>query len=262
MLLKDKIAIITGIGIGSGRSIALAFAEHGAKLVIGARNEAYINEVADEVRALGGEVFAVRTDVGKKEDCDAIVAKTVAEFGGVDVLVQNGHSVADYGNVVHDADLANWQTALDVNLFGALHLYKACFPHMKAKGDGRIILINSGAANYKPPHGLSAYAASKAAMASMARSIAVEDGQYGIRANSVHYGPMGEKFMPTMEMVAKQTGRTAEEELKDYCDAELALKYLPSAEESAGTAVFLASDLARVVTGQSISCNGGQWFGF
>ena len=262
MLLENKVAVITGIGIGSGRSIAVAFAEHGARLVIGARNAAYVNEVAGEIKSKGGQVVAFPMDLSKKEDCEAIVAKAVSEFGGVDVLVQNGHTVGDYPHTVSEADPDNWRAALDVNLFGAIHLYKACFPHMKARGDGRVILINSGAANYKPPEGLSSYSASKAAMASLARSIAVEDGRHGIRANSVHYGPMGEKFMPTVEMMVKETGRSVEEELQIYCDAELALKYLPSADESAGTAVFLASELARVVTGQSISVNGGQWFGF
>ena len=230
-------------------------------MVIGARNQAYIEEVAGEIAEAGGQVIPFPMDLAKQQDCEAIVAKAVAEFGGVDVLVQNGHTVGDYPHMVNEADPDGWRGALDVNLFGALYLYKACFPHMKAKGDGRVILINSGAANYKPPEGLSSYAASKAAMASLARSIAVEDGRYGIRANSVHYGPMGEKFMPTIEMMVKETGRTVDEELRIYCDAELPLKYLPSAEESAGTAVFLASDLARVVTGQSISVNGGQWFG-
>lgn len=261
MLLKDKVAIITGIGPGAGRATVFAFAEQGARIVIGARNEAYLKAVATEIERSGRAVVPVCTDLGDRAACEHIVEVAIECFGGVDILVQNGHDTGDM-SPVQEADTDRWRVAMEVNLFGALHLFKACYPSMKARGGGRVILINSGASNNAPPPYLASYAASKAAMASLARSIAVECGVDGIRANSVHYGPVeGGNFGPWIAELAAQHGRSVEEELALYCEQEFPLRQVPSPEECAGTVVYLASDLARVVTGQSISVNGGQWFG-
>ncbi|MDO8863028.1 SDR family oxidoreductase [Haliea sp. E1-2-M8] len=261
MLLKDKIAVITGIGPGAGQATAVAFATQGAKVVIGARNEEYIQKVAGDIEAEGGVAVAIRTDLADHASCEHIVSEAVQRFGGVDILVQNGHDTGDMA-MIADADVARWREAIEVNLFGALHLFKAALPSMKQRGDGRVILVNSGAANNAPPPYLASYGASKAALASLVRSIATEYGPDGIRCNSVHYGPIdGDNFRPWLAGLAEQHRRSFEEELALYCEQEFPLRYVPTAEECAGTVVYLASDLARVVTGQSLSVNGGQWFG-
>lgn len=261
MLLKDKVAVITGVGPGAGRATALAFAQQGCKVVIGARNEAYVKQVAAEIGRDGGQAAAVRVDLTDAASCMRIAEEATSRFGGVDILVQNGHDTGDM-SLIMDADIDRWRATMDANLFGALHLFKACFPSMKERGDGRVILINSGASNNAPPPHLAAYGASKAALASLARSIAVEYGPDGIRCNSIHYGPIdGDNFRPWIADIARQKGRSPEAELREYCEQEFPLRYVPTPEECCGTVVYLASDLARVVTGQSISVNGGQWFG-
>ena len=260
MLIKDRVAVITGIGPGMGREIALAFAQNGARLAIGARNIGYVQQVAQECVASGAEVVALRTDLADRASCEAIVKAAIERFGGVDILVQNGHDTGD-ARLVGDADHARWRAAMDVNMFGALSLFQACLPSMRERGDGRVIFVNSGAANNRPPEYLASYAASKAAMASLVRSIAIEHGKDGIRCNGVHLGPVdGENFRPWIAGIAEQKGLSFEKCFSDYLEAEFPLRYVPSARECAGTVLYLASDLARVVTGQAISVNGGQWF--
>ena len=108
---------------------------------------------------------------------------------------------------------------------------------------------------------MAAYAASKAALASLVRSIAIEHGKDGIRCNGVHLGPVdGENFRPWIAGLAEQKGISFEKCFNEYLETEFPLRYVPTARECAGTVPYLASDLARVVTGQGISVNGGQWF--
>ena len=258
MLLENRIAIVTGIGPGLGRDIALAYARAGADLAIAARNGGRLKAVAAEIEAVGRQVLAIPTDLTDRAGCQRLVAATLERFGRVDVLVQNGHYDGDY-KVVTDSDPQDWRDIMEVNLFGALHLVQAVVPAMKECGEGRIILVNSGASTDPPPT-LGAYAASKAALASLVRTIAVELGPDGIRANGIQLGPMtGDNFTGYVEGLAKASGRGFEEELALY-NEQFALRYTPTTEECAGTALFLASDLARPITGQSIAVNGGKWF--
>ncbi len=205
------------------------------------------------------------TDLARPGDlcCRALVQAALDRFGGVDVLVQNGHDQGDWSSVA-DADPCCWRQTIETNLFGALHLFQACLPSMKAKGDGRIVFVNSGAANTRPQPGLAAYSAGKAwAMASLVRSIALEHGRDGIRCNGVHMGVIaGKHVQPWFEMVAAQQAASRSRSIwTPITAAYLPLRYVPTPKECAGSVIFLASDMARVMTGQAISVNGGEWFG-
>jgi len=260
LLPPGKVAVVTGIGPGLGREIALGLAGLGTKLAIGARSAETLESVAAEIRAMGGEVIAQRTDLTDRDSCRSLVDAALKRFGGVDILVQNGHDPGDWSSV-EDADPEFWRKVMETNLFGALHLYQACLPSMKEKGDGRIVFVNSGAANNRAPQGLSAYAASKAALGALVRSIAVENGRYGIRCNSAHMGVIeGANTLPWFRTMAEQKGQSLEQYLNEYYDANLPLRYVPTPKECAGTVIWLVSDLARVVTGQAVSTNGGEWF--
>jgi NAD(P)-dependent dehydrogenase (short-subunit alcohol dehydrogenase family) len=260
-LVEGKVAIVTGIGPGMGKEIALLLARNGARLVIGARSAATVDETAEEIREFGGEVVTQRVDLTDHTSCAAIVDKAVEVYGGVDIVVQNGAMIGDFKSV-EDADLDVWRQLYEANCLSAVALYKAALPSLKASGDGRIILINSGAANNRAPHGLAPYAASKGALAALVRSIALEGGAYGIRCNGVHLGGIdGENHRSWIEDIAAPSyGMTTEQFLEMRYNEYLPLRHIPTAEESAGVVLFLASDLARPITGQAISVNGGEWF--
>ncbi len=257
MFGEDDVAVVTGIGPGMGRSIALGFARHGVDVVLAARREERLASVADEVRALGREPLVVPTDIADRGSCRALIEATVERFGRLDHLVQNAHHEGDWAPVA-EPDYASWQRVFDVNLYGALHLVEAAVPVMRQQGRGAIVLVNSGAVVNTTPS-LGAYTASKAALAAAARTLAVEVGPWGIRVNGVLLGGVaGENILHAAADQAARTGITPEEWLEQR-NASLPLRHMPTPDECAGAVLFLCSDLAAAVTGQHISVNGGQW---
>ncbi len=261
LLPPGKVAVVTGIGPGLGREIALGLARLGARLAIGARTPKMLDDTKTECEALGAEVIALPTDLARREDCEALVKAAADRWGTVDILIQNGHHAGDWTSV-ENADPEFWVKTIEVNLFGALHLFRACLPYFKAQKDGRVVFVNSGAANNRPQPGLAAYSAGKAAMASLVRSIAIEHGGDGIRCNGTHMGVIdGANVQPWFESEAARRGMSLENHMKDYYDHNLPLRYVPPPKECAGGIIFLVSDMARVITGQALSINGGEWFG-
>jgi NAD(P)-dependent dehydrogenase (short-subunit alcohol dehydrogenase family) len=255
-LLGGKVALVTGIGPGMGRSIALRFAEHGARVVLAARNESYLKEVADEVRARGSEPLAVPTDIADAAQCARLVDAALARFGGVDVFVQNGHHAGDWKSVA-DAAPRDWRAVMDVNFFGALELSQRLIPSMVQRGGGRIILVNSGAA-IRNPATMGAYAASKAALASLARTLANEVGHSGILVNSLTLGPVAGENQARF-IASDDTDAASRQRLLDEKGKALPLGHIPTPDECSGAVLFLASPLAAAITGQNLVVNGGQW---
>ena len=253
-MLQGKVAIITGIGPGMGRSIAVQFARAGADVVLAARRKERLEAVADDVRAVGKDPLVVPTDIADFDQCDRLVDAAVERFGGVDVFVQNGHHAGDWTAAI-DADLDTWHEIMEINFFGALKLAQRLVPVMQARGGGRIILVNSGAIVSNPPT-LGAYAASKAALASLVRTLSNEVASSGVLVNGVTLGPVRgenyERFVPA----------ESEEELEAVLDERgraLPLGHIPTPDECAGAVVFFASPLAAATTGQHLNVNGGQW---
>jgi NAD(P)-dependent dehydrogenase (short-subunit alcohol dehydrogenase family) len=256
--LHDRVALIAGVGPGLGREIALAYAREGADVVLCARKTEESEQVAALVTDLGRRAEVVSVDVTDRDRCEVAVATAVDRLGGLHVLVNNAFHGGDFSRF-EDADLQRWRRAMEVNFFGALTMTQAAVPALKAAGDGRIVMINTMSTTNNIEKAYGAYAASKGALATATRTLALELGEHGIRVNAVHPGYIwGPNVQVYFDMQAAERGVTAEA-VYDEVAAQTALGYLASAEEIAGAAVFFASDLARPITGQAIGVDAGQW---
>jgi len=258
MLLKDRVAIVSGIGPGMGRDISLAFARQGADLVLAARNADRLEEVAADVRALGRRALCLSTDIAQPDDCQRLADAAHAELGRIDVLVNNAFR-GGLEPLVEEADLAEWRRIFDVNLFGSVRLSQAVIPRMKAQGGGSIIFINSMSMRVIEPN-FAGYAASKAALNTTAQSMARELGAHKIRVNSVVPGYIwGPALRGYFKMLASQRGVTPDDIYAEIA-SRTALNHIPDSEEIADAVVFFASDLSRAITGQALDVNGGHFF--
>jgi NAD(P)-dependent dehydrogenase (short-subunit alcohol dehydrogenase family) len=186
------------------------------------------------------------------------VQTAVDAFGTIDILVQNAFMHGPFESV-ETTDPENWRRVYKVNVMGTLQMVQACLPHM---GEGSSIIITSSMAartSDPEPPGSGAYAASKTAQLSLARSLTHELGPRGIRVNTVLPGWVhGPSLDVYFEWMGSETGRTPEQ-IHDDVAGETALKRLVTPEDVAGAIVFLASDLARGITGQQIDVNAGHW---
>ena len=258
MLLEGKVAIVSGIGPGMGRDISLAFAREGADVALGGRTPAKLEALAAEVEALGRRALPVVCDIADEAACVAAASRVADELGRVDVLVNNAYDGGDAKSFL-EADLDDWRRTMEVNLFGTLAMTRAAVPHLEASGDGRVIMINTMSTQRIQPR-WGAYAASKGALATVTKTLAMELGPKGIRVNGIHPGYIyGDSVEWYFDHQAKKRGITFQE-VYDEVASETCLGYLPHSEEIAGTAVFFASPLAKPVTGQMIGVNAGHWF--
>jgi NAD(P)-dependent dehydrogenase (short-subunit alcohol dehydrogenase family) len=262
-LLDGKVALVSGVGPGLGRTIALTLAEEGADVALAARRQDHLQHTAMDIEARGRRTAWLPTDITKPDECARLVNHVRVELGAVHVLVNVAHA----GGTNHpfvDTYLTDgnqgeaWRRAMDVNFFGTLNMTHAAVPAMREQGEGRIVMINTMAVRDVQP-GQGPYAASKAASAMAVRTLARELGVFGIRVNSVHPGFIkGHAVDAYAERVAAQSGGTPADTYEDLARST-ALGYVPDEREIAGTIVFLASDLARPITGKSIDVNCGHW---
>jgi NAD(P)-dependent dehydrogenase (short-subunit alcohol dehydrogenase family) len=254
MFAPNAVAVVTGAGPGIGRAVALGFARHGVEVVLAARRIDRLEAIATEVRDLGRDPLVVVADLADASDCRAVVERAGDRFGRVDHLVQNGHHAGDWAQVA-EADPSQWHQIFDVNFFGAMYLIQAAAPLMGAGSS--IVLVNSGAA-VRNPRTMGAYSASKAALASLVRTAAVELGPR-TRVNGIFLGPVtGESLEQGAQASADSQGVTVEEFYRQRSQ-ELPIGHIPTPEQCAGSVLFLASNLALPVTGQHLAVNGGQW---
>jgi NAD(P)-dependent dehydrogenase (short-subunit alcohol dehydrogenase family) len=261
--LEGRVAIVSGIGPGMGRALALACATQGADVALAARRQEHLDPVAEEIRALGRRAITVPTDITEQGDCARLAERAVAELGRLDVLVNNA-ATEGRPMPIETADLAKrYRTPFEVNVFGTLQLVQAVIPAMKRAGSGSIVMISSHGYRVQPTRlrrDNSAYAASKAALFAATRSLALELGEYGIRVNTVVpsyiWGPNVKSYF---EQLAREQGRTVEDFYDDMASGS-ALKRLATPEEISEAAAFFASDRARGITGQSLDVNCGSYF--
>jgi NAD(P)-dependent dehydrogenase (short-subunit alcohol dehydrogenase family) len=258
MLLQDRVAIVSGIGPGMGRDIALALAREGARLALAARTESKLAEVLDEVKAAGGRAIAVPTDITRPEDCRRLVERTRAEYGRIDVLVNNAFAMGGFREL-SEATADDFRAPFEVNVVGSMQLTREVLPAMREAGGGSIVMINSMIVRDVLPR-MGTYGASKAALLAATQGLAREVGRHGIRVNSVVPGYIwGPSLQAYFAHQAKQRG-VDPQVVYDETAAQTALSHIPTSAEIADAVVFFASDLARVITGQSLDVNGGHVF--
>jgi NAD(P)-dependent dehydrogenase (short-subunit alcohol dehydrogenase family) len=249
MRLEGRVTIVSGGGTGIGAATARRFAAEGANVVVTGRRPEPLETLATE---LGG--LAVPGDLAEPGVAERVVAAGVEGFGGVDHVVANAG--VGYGGSAGDVDDERWLRTIDVNLTGAFRLVRASLPALLERGGGSIVLVSSVSGFVSGPEG-AAYDTSKAAMLGLARSVALDYGPHGIRANALCPGwvitPMGDA---AMDELAAARAITRDEAYR------LATKYVPmrrpaTAEEIAACALFLASDDASIVTGTTLVADGG-----
>jgi NAD(P)-dependent dehydrogenase (short-subunit alcohol dehydrogenase family) len=255
-LLAGRVAVVSGIGPGMGRDVSLALAAEGADLVLAARTATKVAEVAREVRAAGRRALEVPTDITDADECRRLAERARAEYGRIDVLVNNAYDMGPMKPLV-EVDAEDLLRPLRVNLVGSLQLTRAVVPTMQGQGSGSIVMINSMIVRDVLPN-MGPYAASKGALLAATQGLARELGPSGIRVNSVVPGYIwGPSLQQYFAWQAKQRG-IEPQAVYDEVAAQTALRHLPTSEEIAGAVVFFASDLSRVVTGQSLDVNGGH----
>ena len=257
MLLKDKIVVISGIGPGMGSELALIAAAEGAKVVLGARTESYLKDVAGQITKKGGEAIWRKTDITKEEDCQGLAKAAVDKWGRIDGLVNSGYTGGNFA-MFEDADFADWKKTLEVNLFGTLQMTRAVVPTMKKQKRGAIVNVNT-MVQKKPLPMQAGYGTSKAALEGATRFLAAELGPYGIRVNSTRMGWMwGPPVAGFFERTAKDTGQDIET-LKAPILQNIPLGVIPDDADCAKAVLMLISDFASVVTGAVLDVNGGEY---
>jgi 3-oxoacyl-[acyl-carrier protein] reductase len=253
MQLKDKVAIITGSARGLGKEFATRFVKEGAKVVI--CDILDCEPTAKELRALGGEVLALKTDVTSEKDTADLAAKTVERFGRIDILVNNA---AVYGAIENknfirpfeEITVQDWDKMMAVNIKGIFLCCKAVSPIMKKQRDGKIVNIASTVAFAGPPLFLH-YTTSKGGVVSMTKGLARALGEYNINVNAVAPGM-------TMTEATKSAFTKAKAE-SDNVFASQILKRQTRPDHISGAVVFLCTQDAEQITGQTLSVNAGEY---
>ena len=245
MGMKGKTVIITGGNTGIGREIALQFGAKGANVVINyIVNEEAAEDTASHIRNLGGQAIIVHGDVTKLSDCENIVKKGIEAFTKIDTLINNSGITRD--NLLMRMKEPEFDQVIDVNLKGTWNMCKSVVRHMMKNREGSIINISS-VIGIMGNAGQSNYAASKAGMIGLTKSLAKEFGPRGVTVNAVAPG-----FIQT-----KMTDVLPEEVVAEYLK-QIPLGKLGTPEDIANTCIFLASRKSRYITGQVISVNGGM----
>jgi NAD(P)-dependent dehydrogenase (short-subunit alcohol dehydrogenase family) len=249
MRLEQKVAIVSGGGSGIGAATARRFAAEGASVLVTGRRAGPIEAVA---AAIGG--VAVAGDTSDASHVEEAVAAAVERFGGLDVVVAN--AAVALGGSIDDRDDAAWHATLDVNVTGVMMLVRAALPHLVERGGGSIVLVSSVSGLVAAPES-AAYIASKSALIGLARSIAVDHGQRGVRANALCPGwvktPMADE---SMDDLAAERG-TDRDDAYRLATELIPLRRAAEPDEVAACAVFLASDESSYVTGSTLVVDGG-----
>ncbi|MDP8922182.1 MAG: SDR family oxidoreductase [Chloroflexota bacterium] len=254
MELEGQAAIVTGAGRGIGRAIALELASMGADVVVAEMHVENGERVAGEVRNLGRRSLALRTDVTRRADLEEMVRRTMDEFGRIDVLVNNAGIYRAAPPL--EIDDEHWDAVMDINAKAVFFASQAVLPHMVAAKRGNIINLASMAGKLGTTSSLP-YAASKSAVISITRSLALSFASDGIRANCVCPGFVQTDMWTQVEQGVSRVLGTTPEELNRQRLAQIPLKRWEQPEDVARVVGFLASEKSGYITGEAVNVSGG-----
>lgn len=248
--LQGKVAIVTGAGAGLGAECARVLAQHGAQVAVVDINGDSAREVATQIEGSGGQALALQVDVLSEDGIRDMVSAVIARFGRIDVL-HNNAAALDVAQRHADRDVCNvdinaWDRALNVNARGAMLCCKHVVPHMVAGGGGSIVFATSGFGQLGDIT-LTAYAASKAALMSLARSVAAQYGKQGVRSNAIMIG----------FVLNEHAQKAVPEEIKKILLDQHLTPRLGSPRQIADVVAFLASDESSFITGATLPVDGG-----
>ena len=251
MRLKDRVAIVTGAGSGIGAASAVAMAREGARVLVVDVNEAGIKKTVEQVEKAGSQAAGARADVTRAADNASIVEQAVARWGRLDVFFANA-GVPQWKTDIEDVDETTFDQIFAVNVKGVWLGAKYALPVMKKQRRG-VFLITSSTSAIRPRPGGQTYAASKGAVTTLTKALALEAAPHGVRVVAIApvatHTPMLPTFMNKVEV--------DEEGLRQYI-ATVPLGRLNEPQDLANTAVFLASDDAAMITGSCVEVDGGR----
>lgn len=246
IILKNKVAIITGASKGIGKAIALNFATNFAKLVLICHKDMdSLKSIQSQINQLGSETLCMKGDLAEESFCAEVIDKTISKFGKIDIVVNCAGTISRENT--NDVSSSKWNYVINVNLYSAFYLTKFALPFMKSKKFGRIINITSQMAHTPHPSASSSYEVSKSGLHALTRHLALEYANDNILVNSIAPGSIDTDLPKSMT----KSQRSAIEN-------RIPLGRLGTVEEVSDCALFLASDLSTYITGSTIHINGGS----
>jgi len=245
--LTGKTALVTGASRGIGRALAVGLARAGADVALSARDEARLREVQAEIEGLGRTAVVLPADVTDAQACGQLAADAIAVLGVLDVLVNNAGG-SSYMGPFTDLRFSGWEKTMRLNVDSIVHLSQAVGRHMVERGTGSVVNVAS-VAGLKATPSLAAYGASKAAVISLTKTLAMEWGPSGVRVNAL---------CPGWTKTDLNASLWADEGLAAHMVATTGLKRWAEAEEMVGPTLFLASDASSFMTGQALAVDGGE----
>lgn len=243
-LLDGQVALVTGASSGVGRAIALMFAKQGAAVVLTARRQDLLEQVAEEIRSAGGQAYVSAGDIARPETHGKAVSDAIREFGGLDIAVNNAGTVGA-AKPLAEMTLEEWQHTLTINLTSGYLGAHSQIPAMLNRGGGSIVFISSFVGTSVGLPGMSAYGASKSGLMGLVKGITADYAAQGIRANALLPGGI-------------DTAMAGDQSQKDWAAGLHAMKRIAQPDEIASAALFLAGPMASFVTGSALFADGGN----
>jgi 3-oxoacyl-[acyl-carrier protein] reductase len=270
-ILQNKVALITGSGRGIGAAAALLFAEQGARVVVSDIDAAAAEDAAARVQSGGGNAIAIPCDVTKPEDIQALVAGTIDAYGQIDILINNAGYTWD--GMFHKMSESQWEAILNVHLMAPFHLIQAAVPYMRERAkqeieaDGaaraRKIINVSSTTGTRGKAGQANYAAGKAGVIGLTKTLAKEWGMFNIQVNAIAYGMIDTRLTQpkdgarTTEREGKQINLGIPQEMREEAMRTIPMGRPGTAEEAAAVMLFFASPWSDYVSGQVLEVTGG-----